>query len=101
MIAALLAAAVIVQNEPVRFTAVPVRAPAKSWAVRVAESAMRMNPVVSDKWDYTAGLMLLAMERVGAATHDPKYAAYVKRSIDSLVHADGTIATYSRDEYNL
>jgi unsaturated rhamnogalacturonyl hydrolase len=38
---------------------------------------------------------------VGAATHDPKYAAYVKKSIDSLVHADGTIATYAATEYNL
>jgi unsaturated rhamnogalacturonyl hydrolase len=63
---------------------------------------MRRSPTaVYDKWDYTAGLMLLAMERVGDATHDPKYAAYIKASIDSLVHRDGTIATYASSEYNL
>jgi unsaturated rhamnogalacturonyl hydrolase len=72
------------------------------WSVRVATSAMRRSPAaVYNKWDYTAGLMLLAIQRVGEAAHDPKYAAYVKASIDSLVHADGTIATYASAEYNL
>jgi unsaturated rhamnogalacturonyl hydrolase len=76
--------------------------PNDRWAVRVASSVMRRSPTaVYDKWDYTAGLMLLAMERVGDATHDPKYAAYIKASIDSLVHPDGTIATYASSEYNL
>jgi unsaturated rhamnogalacturonyl hydrolase len=73
----------------------------RPWSVRVAESVMRRNPVVYDHWDYTAGLVLLALDRVGAATRDPKYAAYVKKSVDSLVHADGTIATYTAAEYNL
>jgi unsaturated rhamnogalacturonyl hydrolase len=76
-------------------------AQAKPWSVRVAESVIRRAPVVYEKWDYTAGLVLVAMERVGASTHDPKYAAYIKKSIDSLVHPDGTIATYSASEYNL
>jgi unsaturated rhamnogalacturonyl hydrolase len=71
------------------------------WSVRAAESVMRRSPVVYDRWDYTAGLVLLALDRVGAATHDPKYGAYVKKSVDSLVHADGTIATYAASEYNL
>lgn len=82
----------------------PVRSQSRSdrWSVRVASSVMRRSPTaVYDKWDYTAGLMLLAMERVGDATHDPKYAAYIKASIDSLVHSDGTIATYASSEYNL
>jgi unsaturated rhamnogalacturonyl hydrolase len=76
--------------------------PNDRWSVRVASSVMRRSPIaVYDKWDYTAGLMLLAMERVGDAAHDPKYAAYIKASIDSLVHADGTIATYASSEFNL
>jgi unsaturated rhamnogalacturonyl hydrolase len=57
--------------------------------------------VIYDKWDYTAGLMLVAFERVGATTGDARYAAYIKRSVDSLVHSDGTVATYSADEFNL
>ena len=72
------------------------------WAVRTADAVMRRSPgAVYEKWDYTAGLVLLAMERLGGATHDPRYAAYVKRSVDSLVHADGSIATYDAEEFNL
>jgi len=74
----------------------------RPWSVRVAESAMRRSPnAVYEKWDYTAGLMLLGLERLGAATSDPKYGAYVKRSIDSLVKPNGEILTYTPDEYNL
>jgi unsaturated rhamnogalacturonyl hydrolase len=75
--------------------------PAKSWAVQVSDAVMREHAAIYDKWDYTAGLMLVALERVGAKTGNPRYAAYVKRSIDSLVHADGTIATYSVGDFNL
>ncbi len=82
-------------------TPAPVAAQTTPWSVRVAQTAMRQHAVISDRWDYTAGLMLLAIDRVGVVTHDPRAAAYVKRSIDSLVHADGTIATYTASEYNL
>jgi unsaturated rhamnogalacturonyl hydrolase len=72
------------------------------WSVRVAESVMRRAPnAVYEKWDYTAGLMLLGIERVGNATGDPKYHDYMKKSIDALVGPDGSIRTYSADEYNL
>jgi unsaturated rhamnogalacturonyl hydrolase len=73
----------------------------RPWSVRVAESVMRRNAVVFDKWDYTAGLVLVALDRVGASTHDPKYAAYIKKSVDSLVRPNGTIATYAASEFNL
>lgn len=73
----------------------------KPWSARVAESVMQRNPIVFEKWDYTAGLVLLGIERVGASTGDPKYSAYIKRSIDSLVRPDGRIVTYSATEYNL
>lgn len=74
----------------------------KPWSVRVAESVIARNPAaVYDKWDYTAGLALRGLERVGAQTGDPRFAAYVKRSIDSLVGRDGAIAGYTPDEYNL
>ncbi|MGH9888944.1 MAG: glycoside hydrolase family 88/105 protein [bacterium] len=78
-----------------------VHAQTKPWSVRVAESVMRRQPVVYEKWDYTAGLVLLGLERVGATTRDPKYNAYIKKSVDSLVRPDGSIATYTATEYNL
>ena len=73
----------------------------KPWSVRVAESVIARNPIVYDKWDYTAGLVLLGMERVGNSTHDPKYPTYLKKSVDALVHPDGTIEGYKSTEFNL
>lgn len=75
---------------------------AAPWSVRVARSVMRRSPrAVLDKWDYTAGLMLVALHRVGVAMHDPRYDAYVKRSIDAFVQADGRIVGYDASEFNL
>jgi unsaturated rhamnogalacturonyl hydrolase len=75
--------------------------PSRPWSERMAESVMRRHPVVHEKWDYTAGLVLLAIDRVGGQTKDPKYAAYVRGNVDRFVQPDGTIRTYVTDEYNL
>lgn len=75
---------------------------AQPWSVRVAESVMRRSPgTVYEKWDYTAGLVLLGFERLAARTGDARYSAYIKRSIVSLVRQDGSIRTYAAGEYNL
>jgi len=72
------------------------------WSLRVAQSVMRRSPAaVFDKWDYTAGLVLLATQRLAAQTGDARLADYVKRSIDSLVMPDGTIKTYRQADFNL
>jgi unsaturated rhamnogalacturonyl hydrolase len=72
------------------------------WSMRVAQSVIRRSPVVVlDKWDYTAGLVLLAMQRLADKTSDPRYASYVKRSIDSVVGAVGSIRTYQQLDFNL
>ncbi len=74
----------------------------RPWSVRVAESVVKRNPVVVfDKWDYTAGLVLLAMQRLAAATKDARYTDYLKRSVDSLVGSDGAIKTYRQADFNL
>ncbi len=77
------------------------RAAARPWSVRMAESTMRRNPRVYETWDYTAGLVLLGVQRVGERTRDPRYAAYVKENVDRFVGADGSIRTYRMDEFNL
>jgi unsaturated rhamnogalacturonyl hydrolase len=71
------------------------------WSVRMAESVMRRHPVVHEEWDYTAGLILLALERVADQTGDSRYRDYVRRNMDRVVNANGTIRTYELDEFNL
>ena len=73
----------------------------RPWSLRVAESVVRRKPVVSERWDYTAGLVLLGIERVGEARRDSALLSYVKRNMDSFVQPEGTIRTYRQDEFNL
>jgi unsaturated rhamnogalacturonyl hydrolase len=79
----------------------PTPPPTPLWSTRMAATVMRRNPVVFEKWDYTAGLVLLAIDRVGAGTRDPAFAAYVKENVDRYVQPDGSIRTYKLDEFNL
>lgn len=79
----------------------PAAAHAQKWSVRMMDATMTRNPVVHKEWDYTAGLILLAAERVGAATGNNKYHDYLRSNIDALVQPDGSIKTYELDEFNL
>jgi unsaturated rhamnogalacturonyl hydrolase len=76
-------------------------ASAPRWSVRMAESVMRRHPVVHQEWDYTAGLVLLALDRVAEQRGDRRYREYVRRNMDRLVKPDGTIRTYELEEFNL
>lgn len=82
-------------------TALSSAAAQQPWSVRLAESVMRRDSIVHPRWDYTAGVVLLGISRVGERTGDPRFAAYVRRNIDRLVDARGNIATYKLDEFNL
>ena len=73
----------------------------RPWALRMASTVVRRSPVVLDRWDYTAGLVLLGIERVGEARRDTALTAYVRRNIDGFVQPDGRIRTYRQDEFNL
>jgi unsaturated rhamnogalacturonyl hydrolase len=79
----------------------PSPASAPRWSVRMAESVMRRHPVVHQEWDYTAGLVLLALDRVAEQRGDGRYREYVRRNMDRLVKPDGTIRTYELEEFNL
>ncbi len=70
-------------------------------SLRMAYSVVRRSPVVHAKWDYTAGVVLDAIDRVATQTQDTALAGYVKRNVDRLVQPDGTILTYNRDELSL
>jgi unsaturated rhamnogalacturonyl hydrolase len=73
----------------------------KPWSLRMSESVMKRSPVVHQRWDYTAGLMLLAIRQVGEARHDQRLLDYVRSNMDRLIKPDGSIDTYRKDEFNL
>lgn len=67
----------------------------------MARSVIHRAPVVSEKWDYTTGFVLLGIERVADRTRDPALHAYVKDNVDRFVQPDGTIRGYRQDELSL
>jgi unsaturated rhamnogalacturonyl hydrolase len=73
-----------------------------AWFVRACDAIMSSQPArFGDRWDYDMGLVLLGFEQAWRKSGDPRYLDYVKRTIDSLVHADGSIEGYERTKYNI
>ena len=52
-------------------------------------------------WNYEMGTYLEGMDAVWAETQDPRYFAYIKKSVDQFVRPDGSIATYAPQEHQL
>lgn len=71
------------------------------WSVRFSDAVVTRNPQVHAKWDYTTGLVLLAIQRVGESRNDSRLLNYVKINIDRFVQPDGSITGYRADEFNL
>jgi unsaturated rhamnogalacturonyl hydrolase len=53
------------------------------------------------KWTYDHGLVLKGIERVYQNTRDKQYLDFIQRSMDHFVAGDGSIRTYSVEEYNI
>ena len=71
------------------------------WSVQFAKAVMARNPDVTPRWDYIAGVVLLAIDRVATARNDAPMRSYVKRNMDRFVQPDGTITGYKPEEFNL
>lgn len=78
------------------------------WSVRLANSIMHRNEKAYQidhrtvpKWDYVHGVVMLGFEKLYEKTNDQKYYDYVKDYADTLINAEGAIATYDIEKYNI
>ena len=77
-------------------------APAASSATRMVESVIARAPsVLTDRWEYDTGLVLRGIEQVALKTKNMAALAYIKRTIDGLIDASGTIKGYQKGDYNI
>ena len=53
------------------------------------------------RWDYSPGVLALGLVRLGAQTGNDAYVQWGTRAVGSHVKADGTIAGYKLDDYNI
>lgn len=82
--------------------------PPMPWSQRMADSAItrwpdgRFAPAGARwVWNYELGTFLEGMDTVWAETEDPRYFAYIKKSVDQFVRPDGSITTYVPAEHQL
>ena len=80
----------------------------KPWSVRMVESEMARYPEAwrldfqpALKWDYCHGLELGAMLDVYDRYGDKKIFDYALAYADTMVHTDGSIVKYKKEEYSL
>ena len=53
------------------------------------------------KWAYDMGVILKGMEGIWQNTGNVKYFNYIQKQMDVFVMDNGTIRSYSQDEYNI
>jgi unsaturated rhamnogalacturonyl hydrolase len=73
----------------------------QAWSVRMVESVMARHPLLSRRWHYEPGVVLLATYQVWQETGEQRAYDYVRANIDRFVTPDGEIQTYRLEEYNL
>lgn len=74
----------------------------------MADSEMKRNPTAAQvdfqkapKWNYSTGLELMAIYKLGETSGIEKYKAYAKSYIDTLVNEKGIINGYTLTNYNI
>lgn len=72
-----------------------------AWAERTCDWLLERHPEGLPSWEYDNGLLLRGCEQLGLKTGDARYLDFVKKSVDPLIGADGSIKGYEREEYQL
>ena len=83
--------------------AVTAAAQTKSIPEQAADTAMTAlwRTGYPSRWNYEHGLVLKGIERVWVRTKKKEYLDFIQQNMDHFVADDGSIRTYSLDNYNL
>lgn len=74
---------------------------ADSEMARLGNSLERGGTNPKARWDYTPGVLALALVRLGETTGHTVYTEFGTRAVASHVNPDGTIQGYKREDYNI
>lgn len=81
----------------------------QSWSQRMVATVMATHPdsIAYTKegkdahWEYEMGVVLQGIEQVWYRTADDQYFKYIQKNMDRYVLPDGSIRTYTMDEFNI
>jgi unsaturated rhamnogalacturonyl hydrolase len=71
------------------------------WAVKMAESVMKRDPQVPDRWSYEDGVIYKGLEEVYNNTKDDRYWKYIQDNLELFVDENGNIRKYRKEDYNI
>lgn len=77
------------------------------WSRKIADTILGAcngqgeNEYVLERWAYVPGMLLMAMARAGVQLAEPEYLSFMTRHMDSFIREDGSIRSYTLEEYNL
>lgn len=78
------------------------------WANQMANSDIHRNPKgwmldfsKEPRWGYCQGLVCTSLEKLWKRSGQDSYYAYIKEYADEMIQPDGTIKTYTAEDYNI
>lgn len=86
---------------PDALTAQPLSEQMADTAMRRIWVDERNQPGIPPKWLYDFGVISNGLRPLWYATGDRKYFDHIKKGVDTFVNDDGTIRTYTAEEYNI
>lgn len=72
-----------------------------NWSLKMTDSVMQRHNPIANSFNYEAGLLMKAIEKMWLKTNDAKYFDYIKENIDQLVDQDGNMARFRLETYNI
>ncbi|TCK98503.1 unsaturated rhamnogalacturonyl hydrolase [Natranaerovirga hydrolytica] len=73
----------------------------ENWSVKTADSAIKANPDLSDKWSHEYGVFFKAILEVWKNTKDHKYFNYIVKNNKQNIDENGHIKGYDVEAYSL
>ena len=68
---------------------------------QMAATAMEIWREGPPRWSYDQGVVLDGIEGIWRRTGDENYFLFIQQSMDKFISADGAIATYQQDHFNI
>ena len=90
-----------VSRLPMPKPAIDATAPATTAMTALWRDPARNESGYPNRWTYEHGVVLKGIERVWQKTKKKEYLDFIQQNIDHFVADDGSIRTYSLDNYNL
>ncbi|MEW6403044.1 MAG: glycoside hydrolase family 88 protein [Chloroflexota bacterium] len=79
----------------------PISPLLNTWSVRMTESTLKRYSLSNALWHYEHGLLVMAINKVGMVTGDPRFTQFASEWIDKFIQPDGGILTYRINDFNL